>query len=183
MSIRREEPLLRVRMSWDDYLALPEQPRAEWVDGEAVIMNSPPVFDHGSATGRLIVLLVTHFPERHVVPEVYLRLPRNRVRLPDVMMTDTVPADGWVSRPPLMVAEVLSWSTRSEDTVRKSMEYAEGGVGQYWILDPALRALDVLRNVGGTWEPVLHLDDDHVEGSVELDGVTVPLDLRQLLRT
>jgi hypothetical protein len=41
--------LLRVRMSYDEWWALPEKPKSEWVDGEVVIMNTPPTFDHGSA--------------------------------------------------------------------------------------------------------------------------------------
>lgn len=29
-----EHGLQRLRMSWEDYLLLPEKPKAEWVDGE-----------------------------------------------------------------------------------------------------------------------------------------------------
>lgn len=181
MSVRREEPLRRVRMSWDEYLQLPEQPRAEWVNGEAVIMNAPPLFDHGRAVMRLGALLVPLFPSHEVVTEVYLKLPRNRVRLPDVMLVADRPEDGWVAEPPLMVAEVLSWSTRSEDTVRKSMEYAHGGIGQYWLVDPELRRIDVLRNISGEWEFAAKLDEEHPAAEVELADVRVPIDLRQVL--
>lgn len=78
--------------------------------------------------------------------------------------------------------EVLSPSTRSEDTIRKSMEYAEGGVGQYWVVDPDLRAMDVWRNVEGEWELLARLDEEHRTAEVELAGVSVPLDLRSILR-
>lgn len=182
MSAQREEPLLRVPMSWEEYLALPEKPHAEWVDGEAVIMNAPVLFPHGSAVARLIALLAPLYPELDPVTEVFLRLPRNRVRGPDLMLCASRPADGWVTDPPLMVAEVLSPSTRSEDTVRKLQEYAEGRVGQYWIVDPELRRIDVLANDDGEWEIVAKLDDDHPTADIELAGVTVPLDLRQILR-
>lgn len=182
MPVQREEPLLRVRMSWEEYLALPEKPRAEWVDGEAVIMNAPVGFDHGNAAGRLIVLLTACFPDHYVGPEVGLWLPRNRLRGPDVMLVDHRPEGDFVTDPPLMAAEVLSRSTRSEDTVRKLQEYAEGRVGQYWIVDPELRRIDVLGNNDGVWEIVAKLDDDHPTADVELAGVTVPLDLRQILR-
>ncbi len=181
MSVQREEPLRRVRMSWEEFLELPEWPRAEWVDGEAVIMNSPPLFRHGRAVMQFGALLVPLFPEHHVVTEVYLRLPRNRVRLPDVMLTDTEPKDGCVSDPPLMVAEVLSLATRSEDTIRKPMEYAKGGIGQYWVVDPGLRAIDLWRNADGEWQLLARVDDDHPTAEVELAGVTVPIDLRRLL--
>lgn len=182
MSVRREEPLQRVRMSWEEFLALPDWPRAEWVDGEVVLLMSPPLFDHGDATMQLALLLGPLFPQHYLVPEVFLVLPRNRVRLPDLMLVEHRPPDGWVREAPLLVVEVLSRSTRSEDTIRKSMDYAAGGVGQYWVVDPELRAIDVWRLVEGEWELTVRLDDDHPTAEVELAGVTVPLDIARLLR-
>lgn len=182
MSVRREEPLRRVRMSWEEFLALPPKPKNEWVDGEVVIMMAPVSFDHGNGAAALIALVRPLFPARHLVTEVGLWLPRNRLRAPDLMLVAEPPEGDFVTDPPLMVAEVLSPSTRSEDMVRKSTEYAEGGVGQYWIVDPELRAIDVMRNVDGAWDVVAHLDDDHPAAEVELDGVTMPLDLRAILR-
>lgn len=182
MPIRYEEPLRRVRMSWEEFLRLPEWPRAEWVDGEVVMLMAPPVFDHGTAQTELIRLLAPLFPDDYLVPEVFLVLPRNRVRLPDLMLVAERPADGWVRTSPKLVVEVLSPSTRSEDTIRKSMEYAEGGVGQYWVVDPDLRAMDMWRNVEGEWELLARLDEEHPAAEVELAGVSVPLDLRSILR-
>jgi Uma2 family endonuclease len=169
-------------MSWQQYLELPEKPRAEWVDGVALIMNAPPLWAHSDSTLRLGALLLAALPRHHVGTEAALKLPRNRVRLPDLMVIEKVPADGWVVEPPLMVAEVLSRSTRSEDLVRKSVEYREAGVGQYWLVDPELRTLEVMANGEDAWETVLRLDDDHPEGSVVLAGTTIPLDLRVILR-
>lgn len=182
MSVRREEPLRRVRMSWEEFLELPEWPRAEWVDGEVVMLVTPPVFDHGVAQGQLAALLVPLFPEAYVVPEVFLVLPRNRVRLPDLMVVTERPADGWVRTAPLLVVEILSLSTRSEDTIRKSMEYAAGGAGQYWVVDPDLRTIDLWGNVDGEWELLARVDDEHPTAEVELAGVAVPIDLRHILR-
>jgi Uma2 family endonuclease len=180
--VRYEEPLRRVRMSWEEFLRLPEWPRAEWVDGEVVMLTAPPVFDHGTAQTELIRLLGPLFPGDYLVPEVFLVLPRNRVRLPDLMLVAERPADGWVRTAPKLVVEVLSPSTRSEDTIRKSMDYAAGGAGQYWVVDPDLRAMDMWRNVEGEWELLARLDEEHPTAEVELAGVSVPLDLRSILR-
>lgn len=182
MSVRHEEPLRRVRMSWEEFLELPHPPKAEWVNGEVVIVMAPVVFDHGDAVTQLTLLLAPRFPEHYLVPEVYLHLPRNRVRAPDLMLVRERPADGHVREAPLLVIEVLSPSTRSEDTIRKSMEYAAGGAGQYWVVDPDLRAIDVWRNAEGEWELVVRLDEAHPTAEVELAGVTVPIDIRQILR-
>jgi Uma2 family endonuclease len=66
--VRYEEPLRRVRMSWEEFLRLPEWPRAEWVDGEVVMLTAPPVFDHGTAQTELIRLLGPLFPGDYLVP-------------------------------------------------------------------------------------------------------------------
>ncbi|MCL2542388.1 MAG: Uma2 family endonuclease [Nocardioidaceae bacterium] len=181
MSVPVEEPLRRVRMSWEEFLALPPKPRNEWVDGEVVIMMAPVSYAHGRAATRLVALLARLFPEHGVVTEVGLWLPRNRLRAPDVMLVAEPPDGDYVRDPPPLVAEVVSPSTRSEDIVRKAAEYAEGGVGQYWIVDPALRTIDVLVNVDGAWRSRAHLDDTRPTAEVELAGVVVPLDLRQIL--
>lgn len=184
MVVQRDEPLQRVPMSWEQYLKLPERPRAEWVHGVAVITNAPVSFGHGDSAIGLGVVLRTALPDLYVVTEVRLKLSDDIVRAPDIMVTDSVPADQrWVSDPPLMVAEVLSPSTRSEDLDIKAVEYAQAGVGQYWILDPEQRTLQVLRNIEGSWDTLAVLDDDHPELTVVLADAPVSLDLRRLLRS
>lgn len=177
-----EPALQRFRMSWEEYLELPEKPRAEWVDGEVVV--TPPVSaDHGLATARLTIVLGSALPQLSLMTEVGVKLPRNRLRAPDLMATEVRPEGTWVTEPPVLVVEVLSRSTRSEDTVRKSAEYAEGGIGQYWLLDPELRALDVFTNTEGGWDLLLHLDDGIPVGEVVVgEHGTVRLDVRELLR-
>lgn len=185
MVVRRDDPLERVPMSWEQYLKLPERPRAEWVNGVAVIMNAPPAFVHGDGAVRLIVVLANALPDLYVVSEVRLWVAEDILRLPDIMVTETVPADDWAvsaSEPPLMVAEVLSPSTRSEDVIVKAVEYAQAGIGQYWILDPEQRTLEVMRNVDGAWHTLAVLDDDNPEVTVVVAGRPVSVDLRQIVR-
>lgn len=126
MAVRHEESLRRVRMSWEEYLELPHPPKAEWVDGEVVIDLAPVAFSHGEAVGRLLLLLGPLFSDHVLVTEVGLRLPRNRLRAPDLMMV--------ADRP------------------------------------------------DGEWELLARVDDDHPTAEVELAGVPVPVDLREILR-
>jgi hypothetical protein len=98
------------------------------------------------------------------------------------MVMEHRPAGPWVTTPPVLVAEVLSPSTRTEDTVRKAAEYAEGGAGQLWLLDPDARALDVFANAAGSWERLLRLDDAATIGEVVVgEHGVVRLDLVDLL--
>lgn len=173
--------LERVRMSWDEFLAVPDDRRAEWVDGEVLLM-APATPGHGWTIAQVILTVGPLFPDLMITTDAALRLPRDRVRAPDVMLvTPQQHATAIVESTPVLCVEVLSPSTRSEDTIRKSMEYAEGGVGQYWVVDPALRTVDVLANADGAWDVLARLDDDHPRAEVELAGVTVPLDLVTLL--
>lgn len=173
--------LQRKRMSYEEWWALPAKPKTEWVDGE-VVVNSPAAYPHQRASVRLTTLLDAALPELKVVPEIGVQLPNNRVRVPDISVLRQPPEDFLVTEPPVLVVEILSPSTRGEDTVRKSGEYAIAGIGQYWILDPELRALDIYANSGTGWTPLLHLDDQVARGRASIDGGTeIELDLTELL--
>jgi Uma2 family endonuclease len=180
--VQRDEPIAYVPMSWEQYLKLPEQPKAEWVRGVAVIMNAPPLFEHGRVMVELTVMLHSALPRLHLVSDVNLRLADDVVRRPDLMVTDVVPPDGWVSVPPLLVVEILSRSTEEVDRGVKASEYADFGIGQYWLVDPRKRTMEVMRNVAGGWHTLALLDDDHPELTVVVGGTAVSLDLREVLR-
>ena len=172
------ETLQRIPMSWEEYLATPEHPRHEWVDG-IVVVSPDPIWRHQ----RISMRLAWQFEQ---VDGLYgsisgnIKLPGNRVRIPDAYAT-TKP-EGLFIEQPVLVVEVLSRSTRSEDLLRKAPEYAAAGIGQYWIVDPERRTLELLRLVGGTWQTLAVFDDDHPQGSVAIGEFgSVDIDLPGLL--
>lgn len=178
-----DAPLQRLRRSWEEYLRFPEKPKAEYVDGEVVV--TPPVsVVHGIATVALGRALSDGLPQLIVLGEVGLALPRNRLRAPDLMVVERRPDKTWVTDAPVLVVEVLSPSTRLEDLVRKSAEYAEGGAGQYWVVDPEARVIEVLSNVDGEWDTLLRLDEHTKTGEVVVgDHGVVRLDLDVIVPT
>ncbi len=178
-----DAPLQRLRRSWEEYLRFPEKPKAEYVDGEVVV--TPPVsVVHGIATVALGRALSDGLPQLIVLGEVGLALPRNRLRAPDLMVVEHRPDKTWVTDAPVLVVEVLSPSTRLEDLVRKSAEYAEGGAGQYWVVDPEARVIEVLSNVDGEWDTLLRLDEHTKTGEVVVgDHGVVRLDLDVIVPT
>ncbi|WP_183095036.1 Uma2 family endonuclease [Nocardioides stalactiti] len=172
------EALQRIPMSWEEYLATPEHPRHEWVDGMAVV-SPDPVWRHERVARKLANLF-------DAVDGLYgssggnVKLPENRVRIPDALAT-TQP-EGLFIEQPVLVVEVLSPSTRSEDLVRKPPEYAAAGIEQYWIVDPAQRSLEVKQLVDGRWVGLARFDDLTPVGEVAIgDHGVVVVNLLDLL--
>ena len=164
MSATADERIERVPMSLEDYLALPEGVRAEWVDGVA-LMTPPPTRWHNLVGTRLIRLFGEALVGVEAVYEVGLPLPRSR-RIADVALVRTIEESSWSQDTPVLVAEVISPSSRTEDRVRKLNEYLVGGVGYYLLVDRFERTLIALRNDDGVWTPVLELDDGTPTGEL-----------------
>lgn len=103
-------------------------------------------------------------------------------RIPDVAVFAEFEDVSVTDQTPILVAEILSRSTRAEDTLRTSGEYAAAGISQYWILDRDQRTITVLRNDGGVWQIDLELDDERPVGTVVVgEHGSVVLDLPALL--
>ena len=132
----------------DDLDRLPDDGlQYELVDG--VLLVSPaPVPLHQRVVTRLTVLLAAHCPpelEVYVSP-LDFQPTRRRSLQPDVLVVrreDMGPKN--LQRPPLLVVEVLSPSTRSKDLLLKRAVYAESGVPSFWVVDPDEPSLTVLQ--------------------------------------
>jgi Uma2 family endonuclease len=146
-------------MSLEDYLALPDQPKAEWVDGWTIIV-SPTRGTHGRPHARIVAALVRALPDAEVLVESGLRMS-HAYRVPDIMVyapggdLDVV----WFDTPPLVAVEVLSPGTGRYALIDKAAEYAVHGVGQYWIADPDMRSITVWTNENAAWRTTATLDD------------------------
>ncbi len=134
----------RVLVSESDFLALPESTRPmELVDGE-VVMAPSPNFWHQELLGRLVVALRTWAataPSPVTVAQAPLdvRFAAGRILQPDAMVFLTKLDREIVSpldRIPELCIEVLS-SNRTYDRITKRFLYAEAGVQEYWMIDPA----------------------------------------------
>lgn len=174
--------LERVRMSLAEFLALPEKPKAEYVDGEAILMP-PATQGHNVIQRRLANLIEAALaPEVGVVTDAGWR-HEGRYRVPDVAVFESSDDEVvWADPVPILVVEVLSPSTASEDRLRKSREYQRGGIAQYWIVDRARRTLSIDANDGDGWRRILELDDAHPTGTVAVGSWgEVAVDLAVLL--
>lgn len=171
-----------LRMSFEDYWDLPSQPSAEYVDGE-VVVSPPASYRHQRICVRLVLALSEVVQEPlEVVTEAGWRLPgpRVRIRIPDVMVVCSAPDGILVTEPPLVAVEVVS-GNRADDLVRKSTEYLEAGLGQYWVVDPRDRTIDIFQRTDSGWESLAHLDNRHDVAEVPIGPAHLTLSLRHLL--
>ncbi|MDI7267808.1 MAG: Uma2 family endonuclease [Myxococcota bacterium] len=171
--------------TYEDLLAVPEHLVAEIVDGE-LIAGPRPASRHARGASALCITLGGPFdmgtngpggwwiivePELHLGPDVLVpdlagwRRERMPV-FPDVPFFDLAP--DWA-------CEVLSPVTGRLDRVRKLPIYAREQVRHTWLVDPAMRTLEVFRLHGSQWLLVAtHADDEKVRAE-PFDAVEIAL--------
>lgn len=183
-----EPSLLRIPMSYEEYAALPPYPRHEWVDGAVLMMAANPGPRHNRAARRLAELLEEALPGLWVECDIGIETSPSRHRRPDVVALASAPAgpqeeDAWLSTDvPVLVAEVLSPSTRREDLIRKGPEYAARGVGHYWVVDREAHVIEAMTNVEGEWRTAALVDRQHPVAEVVVGTWgSVVLDLARVL--
>lgn len=121
--------------TWAEYDALPERPRAEYIDGE-IIVTPPPTRSHQLASSRLWSLLSEQLPPEYEVVESWAWRTGGSEFSPDLMVVAVADIDSDVrfTKVPILCVEILS-SNRANDYVTKMAKYAEAGLDHYWILD------------------------------------------------
>lgn len=141
----------RMTMTEEQFVAwCDEDTRAEWVDGEVIVM-APANVDHVDSDGWLVTVLRT-FVEHHDLgrvygPELQVRFAaQQRRRIPDVLFIakhrlDIVKST-FVDGAPDLVIEIVSPDSQSRDWREKYIEYEAAGVREYWILDIISRQIE-----------------------------------------
>jgi len=175
------ERLERRRMSLEEFDALPDDVRAEYSRGVAIV--SPPArHSHQALGGRLVRLLGSALPGCEVFQEGGLHTGGDGRRIPDVLVMPQIDDRVWSEQIPLLIVEILSPSTRSEDTLRKPQEYARIGVPYFWVVDREAAMITMLAHNGEGWDITAELTADHGATDVALgDHGAVRVDVAALL--
>lgn len=125
----------------------------ELIDG-LLLVTPTPLPEHQRAVAHLFRCLDRDRPNEHEVftsPLDY-RPTKNRCLLPDVVVMRRIDVGVlYLDKPPLLVVEVLSQSTRSSDLILKRGLYQDAGVPSYWLFDPAGEELTVLELENGVY--------------------------------
>lgn len=140
-------------------MSLPEGSRAELIDGELFTCPSPRS-RHQDAVGNLFRRLADFVATRKLgkvyVAPFDVHLPSGDIVEPDILYVAKANlgiVQDWVKGVPDLVIEVLSPEGIERDRIVKRDLYAQNGVGEYWIVDPEARAVEVFSLHGSRYEP------------------------------
>lgn len=132
-----------------DYFSLPESVYTiELLDGVLRILPSASSA-HQQVCGALLVavmrykLMCTCGTMMHQMP---VRLKKGRIRQPDILFLREEHTDRQEERIcgiPDWIAEVVDEGSRLTDEIAKVHEYAEAGIPEFWLIDPAARSIRV----------------------------------------
>jgi len=175
-------------LSFEDFLQKDFGERhVEWAYGKVIEMS--PVLSYHADMSRFLMIALGAFVEAKglgkTFTEPYL-MKCNSVlpgRCPDIMFVRTENLTR-VTREYLdgaadLVIEIVSEESRSRDRGAKFNEYETGGVGEYWILDPARnRAEFYLRDSDGVYRvqtPAVDADGRGTYACATIPGVVIDL--------
>ena len=141
----------KLKLTYEDYVRLPDDERYELIDGELITMPSPKEI-HQAVSGALF-LSVGAFVKAMRLGRVYFSpfdviLSLTNVVQPDLIFVSSARAhiiteDNIRGAPDLLV-EILSPSTAGYDRTVKRDLYARHGVREYWLVDPYAKTITVL---------------------------------------
>jgi Uma2 family endonuclease len=146
--------------TYDEYARFPDDGnRYEVLDGE-VLVTPKPTPHHQYVSGRLFVALRAYVEAHglgHVFFEVDLLFVEGQFLAPDLLVVPPSSREGittrGIERPPALVVEILSRSSRKHDRIRKPSRYLAFGVPEYWVVDPFEGVVWVWTQVSGPDEP------------------------------
>lgn len=133
----------------EDYYALPEDVRAELIDGILYYFSAPTTI-HQEIVGNLFAQLVAQIGRKNgkckvfVSPiDVQLDCDDKTMVQPDVLILCDLDKQKKqvIYGAPDFVVEILSPSTRKKDLTIKHRKYLNAGVREYWIVDPKEKRL------------------------------------------
>jgi Uma2 family endonuclease len=141
-----------LRMSYEEFLTSGDGVHGDWIDG-TVRLIGPDTTQHNRTVSFLATMLRFHQEERsggQLLGRFQMRprpdLPSREVDLLVLKHENRGRVkEYFVDGPADLVIEVVMEESRELDTVDKVREYADGGVREYWVIDPELEQATMYR--------------------------------------
>ena len=168
-----------------DYYNLPEDVRAELIDGVIYYMSAPTSV-HQIITSKFWGKVNNYIESKGgkclpLMSPVDVRLDCDDKTMvqPDLLiLCDKDKLRRWgIMGAPDFVLEVLSESTRRKDIIKKVQKYADAGVKEYWIIDPKYKKLLVYDFTDDNY-PVTYTMDQKV--GMALYNGELQIDLKEI---
>ena len=176
----RSLPAPPAKMTYEEFLAWADEDTwAEWVDGEVIVLMS--ASEEHQDLADFLTALLRLFTEAHqlgIVRSAPFQMktgPDLPGREPDLIFVAREHLDRlkhtYLDGPADLVVEIVSPESRSRDRGTKFYEYEQGGVREYWLLDPLRRQAELYgRGADGIYR-LLEVDRDSVVRSLVLPGL------------
>src|SRR4051794_38086138 len=144
------EPVPGLRMTEKEFEAwCDEDTRAEWVNGEVILM-SPASDGHDDLNVWLLALLrllVENEELGLIRSNMHVRLPNRKTRrVPDVFFISrsrqSIVKPTVIDGAPDLAIEIVSPDSEARDWRDKYIDYEKSGVREYWVIDPNARRVE-----------------------------------------
>ena len=144
------QPKPKIKFTVKDYMSTSEGTRYQLLDGEMILAPSP-TQKHQTVLGNLAAA-VREFVQQRMgrvwFAPLDVVLSNHDVAQPDLMFVSNeraaIVTEANVQGAPDLVVEILSPSTAEYDQGYKRALYAQHGVQEYWLVDPAAETVEVL---------------------------------------
>jgi len=166
-------------VTWEDFVALPEDDTRELIDGELVEVDVP-TYDHEAIVAALVYFFYGWSREHggRVLASGYkVKVSSRRGLMPDVQYYRAgrqPPLQALTEGAPDLGVEVVSPSSGRYDWVTKLNDYRSIGMPEYWIIDPMAQSLHRLVLIDGSYRVEAFMGDAVVTPDT-FQGLGLPL--------
>lgn len=159
----------------EDYYNLPENVRAELIEGNLIYNQAAPARIHQSLLMELSGTIHNYFKLKGGSCKVYpapfavkLHKDRNTIVEPDisVICDQNKLTDRGCTGAPDWIIEIVSPSNSSHDYILKLNLYANAGVREYWIVDPMKKHIFVYFLEKAKFEVETYTFQDNIKSNI-----------------